>query len=122
MSTVPPSPTEGLSRETERLLADLVDAARRCFADDLRSVVLFGSGAEGRLRATSDLNLMFVLRRFEQNQVDAFREPLRIARIAGRVPGLPRVSVATRVRRLPGGGSRSGVRPTPRPRSALLLR
>ncbi len=46
------------------MLDAVVDAARRAFGDDLRSIVLFGSAAEGRLRATSDVNLMLVLRRF----------------------------------------------------------
>jgi predicted nucleotidyltransferase len=73
-----------LPAQTEELLADLVLAAKRCFADDLRSVILFGSGAEGQLRATSDLNLLFVLKHFDQAQVDKFREPLRLAQVAGR--------------------------------------
>ena len=68
----------------ERMLADLVDSAKQCFGDHLRSVVLFGSGAEGRLRATSDLNLIVVLTRFDKQRVDAFREPLRVAHVAGR--------------------------------------
>jgi predicted nucleotidyltransferase len=74
-----------LAASVQRVLADLVEAARRCFRDDLKSIVLFGSGAEGRLRATSDLNLLFVLARFDKNQVDAFREPLRVAHVAARV-------------------------------------
>jgi hypothetical protein len=41
------------------LFADLVEAAKNCFETDLKSAVLFGSGAEGRLRKTSDLNLGF---------------------------------------------------------------
>jgi predicted nucleotidyltransferase len=68
----------------ERLLTDLVAAAKQCFQDALRSIILFGSGAEGRLRATSDLNLLFALRRFDKPQVDAFREPLRVANVAAR--------------------------------------
>jgi predicted nucleotidyltransferase len=68
----------------EQVLDDLVAAARQAFQDDLRSVVLFGSAAEGRLRPTSDLNLVIVLKRFDKARVDAFREPLRMAHAAGR--------------------------------------
>lgn len=83
MSTVPSAAK--LPPAMEQLLRDLVEAAQRCFGANLRSVILFGSGAEGRLRATSDLNLMLVLRQFEQAQVDALREPLRVAQVAAQV-------------------------------------
>lgn len=77
------SATPGLPPQIESLLASLVDSARSCFLDDLASIILFGSGAEGRLRATSDLNLLIVLKRFDQNRANAFREPWRVARLAG---------------------------------------
>ena len=72
----------------QQLLDDLVQSAQRCFQDDLTSIVLFGSGAEGRLRATSDLNLLVVLKRFDKGHVDAFREPLRLAHVAGRASAM----------------------------------
>jgi predicted nucleotidyltransferase len=72
----------------DRMLADLVEAAQKSFRDDLRSVVLFGSGAEGRLRPTSDLNLVVVLKAFRKDRVDAFREPLRAAHVAGRASAM----------------------------------
>lgn len=72
----------------ERVLADLVAAAKDCFQDDLASVVLFGSGAEGRLRATSDLNLLVVLKRFQQQRADGFREPMRLAHVAARAAAM----------------------------------
>lgn len=84
MNAVSTSPVAQLPANIEQLLADLVASAQRCFGEDLRSIVLFGSGAEGRLRATSDLNLLFVLKRFGREAVDAFREPLRAAQVAGR--------------------------------------
>jgi predicted nucleotidyltransferase len=62
-----------------------VDAARAAFGEDLRSVVLFGSAAEGKLRKTSDLNVLLVLRALEQRQLDAIREPLRVARAAAQL-------------------------------------
>jgi predicted nucleotidyltransferase len=61
------------------VLDGVVEASRRAFGDDLRSIVLYGSAAEGRLRATSDINLMIVLRRFDEERANAFREPLRFA-------------------------------------------
>jgi len=78
----------GLPETVEQLLTDLVEAARQCFRDDLRSIVLFGSAAEGRLRPTSDLNLLLVLTRFEKDRVDLFREPLRVAHVAGRAAAM----------------------------------
>jgi len=68
-----------------QLLLDFVAAAQRCLQDDLRSIVLFGSGAEARLRATSDVNLLLILARFAKDRVDALREPLRLANVAARV-------------------------------------
>lgn len=59
-----------------------LDNARAAFGGNLRSVVLFGSAAEGKLRQTSDVNLLLVLRTIEQPQMDAIREPLRVARAA----------------------------------------
>jgi predicted nucleotidyltransferase len=73
----------GLSATIEQLLADLIEAARNCFKEELKSIILYGSGAEGRLRMTSDLNLLFVLSKFEKSRVDAFRESLRVAQVAG---------------------------------------
>jgi hypothetical protein len=63
---------------------DLVAAARESFGDALRSVLLYGSAAEGRLRASSDVNLLFVLRVFD-SRADAFREPFRFAQAAANV-------------------------------------
>jgi predicted nucleotidyltransferase len=74
-----------LSPAIERTLTDLVAQARASLGDDLRSIVLFGSGAEGRLRATSDLNVLFILRRFAPASIDPLREPLRLAHVAHRV-------------------------------------
>ena len=43
-----------LPEDVASVLADVVGAARDAFADDLVSVVLYGSAAEGALRPTSD--------------------------------------------------------------------
>jgi len=76
---------EARSATVEPVLAELVEAARRAFGTGLASVVLFGSAAENRLRATSDVNLMILLERIEQSALDAFREPLRAAHAAIRI-------------------------------------
>lgn len=68
--------------EPVRLAVDaLLEAARAALGDALRSVVLYGSAAEGRMRATSDVNLLFVLSRFDES-VNALREPFRFAQAA----------------------------------------
>jgi len=72
----------GLPDAIERSITTFVDAARQAFGADLVSVVLFGSGAEQNLRATSDVNILLVLKRFDQAQADALREPLRFAHAA----------------------------------------
>jgi predicted nucleotidyltransferase len=73
-AALPPGVEEGLTR--------FVAAARAALGAELRAVVLHGSAAEGRLRATSDVNLVLVLRRFAREGMDALREPLREARAA----------------------------------------
>jgi predicted nucleotidyltransferase len=60
-------------------LSTFVESAGKILEGDLVSVILFGSAAEARLRATSDVNLMLVLSRFEAARADALREPLRLA-------------------------------------------
>jgi predicted nucleotidyltransferase len=68
-----------LPLDVSQALAEFVEAAGKALGDDLVAAILFGSAAEGRLRATSDVNLMLVLRTFEPARVDALREPLRLA-------------------------------------------
>lgn len=68
-----------------RVVDDAVSALRSAFGDDLVSVVLHGSAAEDRLRASSDVNLLVVLRAFDPARADAAREPLRAARAAVRL-------------------------------------
>ena len=69
----------------ERGLGDLVAAAREALGDTLESIVLFGSAAEGRLRAASDVNVIFVLNRFEPPRLDALRDAVRVAQAAIRL-------------------------------------
>jgi predicted nucleotidyltransferase len=65
-----------------RVLTEFIEQARTAFANDLRAVVLYGSGAEGKLRPTSDVNLLLVLSSFDQTKADQLREPLRLAAAA----------------------------------------
>src|SRR5688500_1441762 len=76
-----------LPEEIRRVVDSLVSDARDAFGDELRSVILYGSGAEGRLRATSDVNLLFVLSHFDSS-ADAFREPFRAAQDAVKIAAM----------------------------------
>lgn len=71
-----------LPQNVTSVLKEFIDSAKRAFGDDLKSVVLYGSGAEGKLRPTSDVNLILVLAAFTQQQADQLREPLRLAQAA----------------------------------------
>ncbi len=71
-----------LPREVEQSLDTYVKAAKEAFGDDLVSIVLFGSAATGDLRVTSDVNLLLVLKRFQQGRADRMREPTRVAHAA----------------------------------------
>jgi predicted nucleotidyltransferase len=50
--------------------------------EDLDALVLFGSAAEGRMRASSDVNLLVVLRRFDSERIDRVGEVLQNAAAA----------------------------------------
>ena len=77
--------THDLPAHVDRVLEEFIAAARQVCSDALRSVVLYGSGAEGRLRATSDVNLILVLTEFTPQMADALREPLRVGQAAARL-------------------------------------
>lgn len=64
---------------TARSLDLFVREAQAALGEDLVSAILFGSAAEGRLRATSDVNVILVLAKLEPARLDALREPLRTA-------------------------------------------
>ncbi len=82
MSLAPPLEELELPAEVRRVLGDFLQACVERLGPSLRSAVLFGSAAEGKLRATSDVNLILVLSAFEQGAADQIREPLRIAQAA----------------------------------------
>jgi predicted nucleotidyltransferase len=63
-------------------------AARRVFADDLLSVVLFGSAAEGRMRQTPDVNMVVVLRAVDPMRLEEIGEAYRLAHAAIRLSAM----------------------------------
>lgn len=77
-----------LPEDIARVLDEFTAAAREAFGDQLHSVVLYGSGAEGALRATSDVNVILVLGAFERERADRLREPLRVAHAAVRLKAM----------------------------------
>jgi predicted nucleotidyltransferase len=74
-----------LPEAVSRALAGFLDSARQAFGADLRSVVLYGSAAEGRLRPTSDVNLLIVLAAFDPARADSLRGPFSLAQAAIRL-------------------------------------
>ena len=74
--------TVTLPTNVSSAVSTFVSAAKKAFGDNLISVVLYGSGAEGKLRPTSDVNLILLLASFERDQADQLREPLRLAEAA----------------------------------------
>jgi predicted nucleotidyltransferase len=73
---------------TATAVTAFIDAAQRAFGNDLRSVVLYGSAAEGRLRASSDVNLLLVLSAFDRKKADAIRGQFALADSAIRLTAM----------------------------------
>lgn len=69
-------------------LNEFTAAAQDAFAEDLVSVVLFGSAAEGRLRATSDVNVVLVLRKVDPKKLEVIGEAYRFAHAAIRLSAM----------------------------------
>jgi hypothetical protein len=77
--------THDLPAHVDRVLEEFVATASQACGEALRSIVLYGSGAEGRLRATSDVNLILVLTEFTPRMADTLREPLRLGQAVARL-------------------------------------
>ena len=77
-----------MHEELTRALDAFVGSTRSAFGSDLASVVLFGSAAEDRLRATSDINVIVVLRAFDPSKAHALREALALASAAIRLQAM----------------------------------
>src|SRR5580698_1066861 len=82
MSSSTPLPLPQLPPPVAEVLNSFLQSSIDAFGPDLLSAVLFGSAAEGKLRATSDLNLILVLGSFHQDKADHLRQPLRVAQAA----------------------------------------
>jgi predicted nucleotidyltransferase len=80
--------TDALPEPVGRVLEDFVEAAKDALGPTLRSVVLFGSAAEGQMRPTSDVNVILVLTAFDRARADRLREPLRVAYAAVRLSAM----------------------------------
>jgi predicted nucleotidyltransferase len=78
----------GLPEAVRTTLSEFIAAAQRAFAEDLLSVVLFGSAAEGRIRQTSDVNVVVVLRRIDPTKLEAIGEAYRFAHAAIRLSAM----------------------------------
>jgi hypothetical protein len=77
--------TRDLPPQVARVIDELVESARDALGDTLRSIVLFGSAAENRLRVTSDVNLLIVVSRFDSARVDRLRPLLQRGHAAVRL-------------------------------------
>lgn len=80
-----PQKSYGLPAPADRVLSNFLDAAQETLGETLKSAVLYGSAADGKLRPTSDLNLILVLSDFVQDRMDRLREPLRTGYAAARL-------------------------------------
>lgn len=78
---LPHDTPEDVAQSLRSFCAALVAA----FGPHLRSIVLFGSAAEGRMRATSDVNVLVVLDQFDRKLADPMREEARLARATVRL-------------------------------------
>lgn len=65
-----------------RVLDEFVAAARAALGPALQSIVLFGSAAENRIRATSDVNVVVVLTSFDRAGIEMLRPSLARAHAA----------------------------------------
>src|SRR5580693_2925046 len=71
-----------LPPNVEKILTDFIAAVKKAFDDRLSSIVLFGTAAEGRMRATSDVNVILVLTEYQQKDVSDMAQSVRLARSA----------------------------------------
>jgi hypothetical protein len=85
MSTAAASAVGDLPAPVARGLDEFVQAARTALGDTLQSIVLFGSAAENRMRATSDVNVVVVVSTFDEARVTALRPALERAHAAIRL-------------------------------------
>jgi predicted nucleotidyltransferase len=69
-------------------VTNFLENARQAFGDDLRSLVLYGSAAEGRLRPASDINLLLILSAFDPAKASATSGQFSLASSAVRLKAM----------------------------------
>src|SRR5690349_8320268 len=72
----------------ETVIGRFVEETKGAFGADLVSVVLYGSAAEDAMRATSDVNVIVVTRRFDPAAAERLRAGLGIASAAIRLKAM----------------------------------
>jgi hypothetical protein len=77
--------TRELPVNVEEVLGGFVQSACNVFGEYLSSILLFGSAAEGRLRPSSDVNVLVVLRKFDPDMSRGLAEALQKGRAAIRL-------------------------------------
>jgi hypothetical protein len=80
-----PLPPLQVPDNVRRALVDFIRASREALGDGLISAVLYGSAAEGRMRPTSDVNVILVLRKFDPAAAERLNGPARMAEAAVRL-------------------------------------
>lgn len=88
MPTDVQSVTSNLPSSVSKVLQDFVNTSQSAFGPDLRSIVLYGSAAEGKLRASSDVNLILVLSGFDQSKAKQLQVSMRTAQAAIRLTAM----------------------------------
>jgi predicted nucleotidyltransferase len=73
---------EGVPANVAIVLSTFITTAINAYSDDLSSVVLYGSAAEGKLTSTSDVNLLVILRSFSRDKTDRIRDSFLAAQAA----------------------------------------
>ena len=76
-SVISPALLADLPTNVGTILEEFVEVLLDTAAGQTEAVILFGSAAEGRLRSTSDVNLLVITRDLTLRQLDAIRTPLR---------------------------------------------
>jgi hypothetical protein len=73
---------ESLPAEVRTWLSQASQTLIDSLGEELEALILFGSAAEGLMRASSDVNLLVVLRRFDPVRIDQARSVLQDAAVA----------------------------------------
>lgn len=82
MQAPPPSGVRDLPAPVSAALNALVSSACDALGPELKSIVLFGTAAENRLRPASDVNVAVVLAAFDADRVGSLSDVLLAARAA----------------------------------------